>query len=216
MYYKKKRITRRSFRRTTRPNYNPRWTIYGRAGTQLVKDVAMLKGLINTEFKTVDTTFTAAAVSTTPVRTVLNDIGTGTDSNQRTGRSVLIKSVFLDGIVTMSPAATTTSVKFAIVKDIEAGSHNFADVFSATNVVSLRNIDNTIRFPLVKVRQHNLSVDKQEYRVRMYIPLNFHTKYSSTTATSQVSNALNLWYISDEAVNTAVFTGIARVRFIDN
>lgn len=196
-----------------------RWSTYFAAGKQLYKDVKMLKGLINPEFKTCETT-NSGSLSSLSSSNLLNDVLRGTDYNQLTGRSVKFRSLQYYIQFQWNPSATTPArYRFAIVLDKEA-----SNSFSATNVWSdfysgFRNLD--LRKDIVVLREGTGVVDQYhpERLVKGYLKLNMHTIYNtnqSSTIADLDADALWLCVWTDQGVNQPTYGYRCRLRFIDN
>jgi hypothetical protein len=79
--------------------------------------VKYLKGLVNSELNSVDSSDSPTGPSTSESVTHLTAIAQGDAQSQRTGNSILVKSVYIRGIWEIHASASSTFLRFLLVKD---------------------------------------------------------------------------------------------------
>ncbi len=209
--------------RKTRGYFSVRKNLtYGQVGRKVINDVARLKSLINTEFKSFDQEATVSQ-STTPSVILLNGAVKGDTLSTRDGRVVRLKSLQYSFFFTMNTSATSSHVRliFFIDKQPSGVAPIVAQLLDTQSVVSFRNLDNRKRFVILKdfvVTLSNVGATKNAYRDH-YRDLDMRTIYNDAnlgTIFDIESNALYLIMFSNEATNTPTVERATRVRFIDN
>lgn len=211
-------------RRTTRRKKPPsRWKTYGRAGRQLAKDVMMLKGLINTEFKSADPyNGTIINPGVSPVITLLNGLTQGDDISNREGRQIRLKSVDISQAYSMNGAAFGTIIRMMLVLDKQPNGavFNSADLLQNTDTVAFRQLDNRRRFLILEDRKYTISSTGPIIGYdRVYKEIDIKTTYDDSNAGTIAdieTNALYLLFISNEATNVPQVRVSARIRWLDN
>lgn len=212
----KKNFKKRAFKK--RPS---RWGVYKRFGSQLWKDVKMLKSIINVEYKDyeVDTAFTnviqssgASAAIFTPVR--------GVDWNNVNGRS--LKVVSLQGYINfVNSLGTNVRIRCAVVLDKQGGRNiGISNVWS-NPVPGFRNLDEKRDIVILKEWDEYLCPNgstpaKQK---NFYKKLNMHVQYNATnggTYADTDNNQLFFVAVTDQSVNGVSIGYSFRTRFIDN
>lgn len=196
-----------------------RWATYSAAGSQLVKDVAMIKGLVNAEEKTLDNS-SSTSISTTAGVTNLTLIAQGADRFNRNGNSIKAKSLFVHGLLYMNASATSTACRIVYFIDHQADgtAPTQAELFAAGNLNSPLNIDNSGRFKVLFDKVCMLSPQRPDLDIKVYIPLNHHVKYAGSTA-SEANSRMGQIYrfvLSDQVSTTPNYQAAERFRFIDN
>lgn len=223
-YYKKK-----TYRKRKVGPWGKRARIYGRAGSQLVKDVMLLKSVINTEYKRVDTTYNAVA-SATPVITLLNGSIQGTDFDERVGRTIRFKSFDIKGFLT--PGSTSGNFRAWLVIDNTPNSTLpvIGDIIEQTAgpgdySIGHRNLNNRKRFGILKewcipFGGGNAYAGMTNYCLDYYMKLDFKTEYDASNAgdiSDIKSNSLYFVHTSDQpAVSGPLLKYYVRLRAVDN
>ncbi len=212
---RKRRFTpRRSF------NNNVNFT-YGNVVDKLTKDVTKLMGLLNTEFKAIDTV-ASGTVSTTAGMVLLSGSAPGDDFDTRDGRQIRIKSVQLTLIYFINGSATLTFIRIIIFLDKQPNetTPTVTELLDVGDIVSHRNLDNRKRFWIIKDEIVTLSITGEQLGSwKFYQLLDIKGIYDAGTAgtiADIITNALFLMLVSSEATNLPNVTRVSRVRFIDN
>lgn len=204
-------------RRRRRRRHNPFFQTAGRA----LKVALDVKKLLNVEFKVRDTN----EVTTTPDSSgeviSLNHLTQGDAESQRSGNSVLNKSIQLRWTCTPHASATNTYMRMILLKDIRPN----GTVATISNILQEARINSYLdrqqfgRFHVlhdVLIAMNGSSHDNTIGKI--YKKLQFHTKYQGSGTTENDINAgqLLLLLISNEATNVPSIKYSCRIRFIDN
>lgn len=182
--------------------------------------------MMNPEFKTIDKDVTIPSVGTAINVQLLNGVQRGDDYNQRVGRSMRVKSIELNMLITKNPASTgyeRVRVILLLDKDPDSTTITNTEIFASitSQIISPRNLDNRNRLVMLKDWVYTLNKDggPQSYNEQYYRKLGFHTIYNNSnlgTIADINENALYLIVVSDTGINTPSFTYYSRLRFLDN
>lgn len=192
---------------------------------QLAGSVVMLKKFINSEVKFKDTTISGSIGTGGTYQVLLNGISQGDDFANRQGRSLLMK----DLSVRFKVQSTLTnsniqSIGWAIVLDKkpdETTPCTWGNVFTLNSVFAhVRKQDYSGRFVIMARGQLQINYpDRASVSTKRYINLNgIHIKYDGTDATqnSLDQNAIHFIATTDQASDTAIVLGEARLNYFDN
>lgn len=218
-YYSNKRSFRRyKKRKVSRPPKPMRYRVADIAykGYQMAN---RLRKLINVEYKS----FGAGAsvvVSDTATLTNLNSIAQGDDVSGREGRSILIKSYQLRGLVAINASAANSAIRIIIFRDTDSQGATPAstDLLNSDDVWAVRNlITDQGRFIVMHDKTYVLDQNGSGMKmVNFFSNQNFHCKYDGTASTDYSTNAIWMLAISTEATNTVSFDYISRIKYVDN
>lgn len=210
-------------RRGKRTKYGNRGKVYGKAAYQLYKDVSMLKNLINVEFKTHDVSHTEGALAQTAEGFLLNGLAKGDNYNTRDGRQVRWKSIQIDGYFLQHSSASNTNMRVVLVIDKQPSEVEpaFLQIYDTESETSHRKLDNRKRFVILRSFNMILSTqgDKAMKNFKIFRKLDMKTVYdaSNTGDISDISsNALYLFFVSNQPTNRPSVQFNSRMRFIDN
>lgn len=213
-----KRGYRRSRRYVRKPQSTGQMMNYVQYVPQLMRSVKMLKGLVNAERKYVDTGDTPTITNTGTI-TLLNAIAQGDDVNNRDGNSILCPYIRHRGVVKINSSATATAVRMLIVMDTanQGSTPAVTDVLQSANVTAYINVDNTKRFWILFDQLYHLDINgNRQILVDKTIPIKQHLRYSGSSSTNVLQNAIYSIHISDEATNTPTGNMTTRVTWYDN
>lgn len=221
------RRTKRYFRKQAKRAYNAAKKRYATPGGigRLAKDVSMLKGLVNTEFKALENTATYSPILGTPTIIDVSSVAAGTGVGQRTGNSIRVKSHQANFRLERNPGAPTnamSTIRISMVLDTEpqVGTPVETDIWKSTEPTALRNFESlhSRRFKVLMTRQLVLDgVQERCKLMRIYKRLNFIARFSGNTAATYSNNRLFMIIQTDNP--TAVDLSVVmdwRTRFIDN
>lgn len=185
---------------------------------KLAYDVGQLKGLINTEFKKEQLDPTAANVTTTFSRHVLNGPAAGDDWDKRDGRSIRCKSVQISGKLTRGNNDCVVRGLVVIDTQPDGALPTVNKILDAENVTALRNLNYRSRFVILKDFHWVLNNNTPDKYVKFYKKLNMKTIFKGTGAgiTDITTNSLYFVIGSDEASSPPSINFTSRVRYIDN
>ncbi len=195
----------------------------GKEGKLALKKVNKLMKAI--ERKRIDTKISSTSgTAGTIVPLSLTQPGSDGEAD-RIGNKISLSSIYFPYSIRMNTADDFVQMRVMIVLDKQVNGATFAlaDLlqFTATeeNIVSPYNLDGALRFKVLYDKKHSLNQGaRPNLTAKMYSPLNgILARYSGATAViGGVENTgLFLVHISDEATNSPVILGQARVRFRD-
>lgn len=216
-------------RRNRRRNYKPkpsRWQTYGNAAMQLASDamkgVRFVKGLINTEFKNIDTN-NIPTVTAGGVITLLNGTVQGDGQFNREGSSFRMKSIDVRYQGTYNAAVGYNTYRVMLVLDQQANgvAPALTDILAVNAVDSPRNLDYRKRFLILYDKVHCIGTGNgQQNYDHLHIKNEYHTQCFAASNTGTVAdittNAVYLVMFSDQAVNGPTVNYYGRIRFLDN
>lgn len=183
------------------------------------------------EKKTVDVAPNSYVADTTGTVTLLNGIATGTDFTDRIGRKIILKSIFVRGLV--GPVDTSTGTNCArilIVYDMQANGSAPAvtDILKTADSRDQINLNNRDRFKILFDKQWTLGPfdgvtlgyigAPSVANVKLYRRLNLETLFNGTTAAigSIATGSIYMVTIGNQAAaNGSSFQVSTRIRFVD-
>lgn len=202
-----------------------------------LKTAKWVASIVNTEYKVRDKTIAMPLSNVQYQITPLTDIAQGDDATQRNGRSVLIKSLYLQlKLKLSSPTAFGSGVtRIMLIRDntCDGAVPTMSDIMVNSGgddnaVTSFRQILDapTNKYTILYDKRFSLDID---FKDEIYFPIykNFyrsHVKYLGTTAnvTDLGPGTIFLAAISTNQHNTSpveypfTLTGNSRFRYIDN
>lgn len=219
-YRRQYRSSRR--RRTYRRRATPRSQMsYGQMAMKALSIAGRVASIVNSELKHYDETNTVTPDTTTgSVVSIVRGMSQGDTNNTFEGNSFLVKSIFIRGSVVLNASATSSRVRYLLVKDTrpQAAVPAITDVLSAATIIAPLNIDDQIkRFKVLYDRTFNVSNVSgamPEITFKGFKKQNSHIKWNDSQV--PVLNDYLLVCLSDEVTNTPTVTTISRVRYYDN
>lgn len=200
-----------------------RMEVYGAAGSQLVKDVALLKSLINTEAKYIDT---AASLNITSGGVVvpLNLCAQGTSVTTREGNSVKNHSIACKYTAYWNTASVLPFqwIRFMVIHDSQTNGTlpAVSSILQALSYLSPKNDANRQRYRTLHDKMYCLSQQgNPNIEDSYFMKLGDHTNYGlgNTGLIGDISTgAYYLVMISDAGTNAPGAAWYNRLRFIDN
>lgn len=208
------------------PGYTRRVGMYGRFGTGRSNNAQIEK-------KYYDTTLvlgaSAGVASVSQATGALNlTIPNNTQVGGRVGSKIVIKSIQLKLNAVLAAGATDTDIlHIYLVQDTQANGAlpAIADVFTAGPVIGtqLRNVENSMRFKILKHFVFNLSADAgvaaafggDTQQQECYIKCNIPIYYNGTAGAIGEIRSNNLFMIYGSNVAVATSGGAARLRYTD-
>lgn len=182
-----------------------------------------LKGLVNSERMYVDNSLNFFSAKTNVVscqQLVIGDL-----SGQRTGNSVLARSLYIRGYININPAVTlSTRVSVVLVQDKQQVSDTYptvTDVFTSTDpeaqikVGASNNVGGRFKilwrknYTLIPGQYPTINIDK-------YFKLYSHIKYNGAAASDLQKNGYYLMVLTSESTNFVTMSGNARLGYHDN
>lgn len=204
-----------------------RYRNYSRGYKQVLRDVIMLKKLINAEKKFIDTATSGTTLPTNTTGTVvpLNLCQQGTAFNNRTGNSIKMAYVYVEGFVTLNSAAAQDYIRVSLVVDGQTNAAlpiyaSIYDIITAPAPLSLRSPVTVDRYRVLAESKIGIESNGNTIaRFKFYKKLDIHTKYNNTnggTIADVVTNGLYLTFAGNLSANFSTITYNSRVRFLDN
>lgn len=193
------------------------------AAFSAMKGVNTMRGIINSEKKRYDIISTAN-ITGNPSIGVLNNIPGGDDAMQRNGNSILCKYLRFQYRLQMNPEVNSVTTRIIVFVDTQAnGVLPLPEVLLqvATTpgfIVSPLNLDYTQRFTVLFDDKIDLSNTGNQVATREhYVPLNFHTRFTSTDDTSWNKNSIFVMAMSTwGSTGAPQLTYSSRLVFYDN
>lgn len=209
---------RRTYRRVPRTGYGI--TDYAKMAMQAYSGVKYLKSLVNVEKHPLDINVSVSP-DTTGAMTLLNSTVQGDADNNRSGNSILLRSVNINMKFTMNTSATNTTIRYILFFDKEANGATPTGSNILQNVSPVGNYDHNqaSRFQVLYDNRLTLSVNgTSEITKRIYRRLQRHTHYDGVAgnAADIVDYGLWLYMVSDEGTNTPTVQIRSQLLFIDN
>lgn len=218
---------RRNYRR--RGGYRRRYPRKGNGATDYIKmakaaysGVKYLRGLVNVEKHALYTSLSGTPDSTSGVLQCLNLIAQGDGETDRTGDSVMIKSVHANIKYTMNAAATGTTIRTILFwyKQPQGATPISTFVLQGVSQMSCYNHDNAGLYTVLYDSTTVLNITGNQEICKSFTRkfYNIHETFDGVNANigDIQTNALWILFISDEATNTPTITGRAEILYVDN
>lgn len=192
--------------------------------------VAQRRALL--ERKVIDVDPASYAFDTTGSVTLLNGVATGTDFTDRIGRKIIIKSLYLRGIIQPVDNNTgNTLCRMIIVYDNQANgvAPAITDVLKSASPVAQLNMNNRDRFKILVDKQWGLAVISDAasqsvagsptvFSFKKYKKCNLETLFNGTTNAigSIATGSIYMITVGNQAVGNGGTGSISsRIRFAD-
>lgn len=195
---------------------------YGQIFSKVAKDVAYLKGLVNSELKHKSASYTTA-VDSSGVIVNLAQVSQGDTGTTRDGSYIRLRSLILKGHWTINASATRTECRVIVFvwKRVGEVAPTVADILASASTVGLPEYNNIENMRILWDKTTDLSItgnQKLGFSKRISLNLKQHYKGADTGGdwTELVENGLGMLLISDEATNTPTPNINFRVFFRDN
>ncbi len=219
--YHKKRMYRRKRRAPSR------WKVYGAAGTQLVRDVAKLKGLINVEFKLHNLNLNLVPLVGTPTINYLNLVPQGDTVLTRDGAQFRNKSIAIRWVATLAEDSgdhAHVRILLGIHKNVNGTALTVDDVTADDGPNSHRNYDNQKNVIILKEWMFTMTAlnDSSQQAESYYLDLDLITRYQTANTDGAVTGMEQggVFLIAQSNVAgilDAPAIGVeSRLRYVDN
>lgn len=203
----------------TRQAFKDTYTVASKA-LSIAKQV---KGLINVEWKHLDTTV-AANLTNTPTINYLTKIAQGDGESSRDGNSVKLKSLQFRYQITGNSSAEATYARIIVGidklhsgTDVTAAGTSDNSLLTAQTNTATRDLANKKRFIILYDRVHSISNTSKEVLFRQYFKkFNMKVEFNGVNNTDMRSNHLFIVAFSDLAANYPSWRYNTRIRFLDN
>lgn len=184
------------------------------------------------EKKVIDVDPANYAFDTTGSVTLLNGVATGTDFTDRIGRKIVLKSMYLRGILKpVDNNVGNTLCRLIIVYDMQTNgaAPAITDVLKSASPSAQLNMNNRDRFKILVDRAYALggvsdattqsfSSGKNVYSIKKYKKCNLETLYNGTTNAvgSIATGSIYMITIGDQVAGNGGQGNISsRIRFVD-
>lgn len=221
--YNKRYNYRRRGRKTYKPKYKYKkqdtFTKYANYAVTALKGVNYIRGLVNSELYKHDVLYNTP-ITNTGVLVPLTGLAEGNGDDDRTGNSIFVRYVNLDGSVSMQ-GSNNTIIKMALVMDSQQQADttpSFTDVYETASINTHLNSNTVGRFSILDSQYLTLNVGQvQTRKVKMNKSMRLHIRYNGATSTDIQRNGLYLALISNQSSNNAPFCEFhIRVSYHDN
>lgn len=218
----RKTFRRKSFRRRRTPWYRKKYNAMQLA-MKAVRGVNRIRGLVNSERMYVDNSLNFSAAKTNVVS--CQQLAIGDLSGQRTGNSVLARSLYIRAYININPAVTLSSrVSVVLVQDKQQIADVYptvTDVFTSTDpeaqikVGASNNVGG--RFKIIWRRNYTLIPGQRPtINIDKYFKLYSHIKYNGASIADLQKNGYYLMTLTSESTNFVTMNGNARLGYHDN
>lgn len=187
----------------------------------LIKSVGLLKSLVNSEYKYIDSGTVGITFNNTGTVSYLTDVAQGLGDEDRIGNTILLKDIIFRCEIAMNATASATSVRVILFcdKETDGTSPTVTQVLETASYLSPLNQDSSKRFVVL----HDIGFSMSIYNNRIisdkfYKELNIHTRYdgSGATVADARQNQIFLLTISNEVTNVPTINYNSRIKFYDS
>lgn len=222
-YRRRRTISRRRTFRRRRPTYTTTGSALHLA-RQAARGVYYLKGLVNSELKKFDASSTGNLPDTGSVLS-LNSIAQGDDITQRSGNSILVRSVDCRFLFQRDPAAAGANkvqlCRVSLVMDkqqISDTSPTHSDIYDGTGPLTHLNKLNVGRFTILWSRVFILDNDSKFSKVmKCHKKMRHHVRYNGSATTDIQKGGLYFVFSSDQSTTDfPAYQLDSRVSYYDN
>lgn len=184
-----------------------------------------VKGLVNTEFKSINYPSGSDTPATTGTVDCLTLVAQGDTAITRNGNSIKAKSLSFKARLSIHGTASSTVVRIMLIldKEFDQALPTLANILDSTDVKAHMNLDYAKRFKVLRnkifiIERGAGDSGPQQLYYEDYIPLDLKIRYDAGTAAAADAkeNQLLLVMLSSEPTNTPTVSWSSRVRFIDN
>lgn len=184
----------------------------------LSKKVNAMSRRLAGETKIRDQSLSVTVVNTGVYALWLNDVGSGTGDNQRTGeliRGKYVRIKYMGTLDTTNGICNTIKMSVVIDKKPALGGTGWGSVYSSQLLTAMPNKDNEDRYTILKEVTINLSSNGgQRKSGTIYIPLKgLRTFFSSASTSSFTQGAIFLVAQSDTLLNPPTLLIDSRYAF---
>lgn len=217
-----RQFRRKSYRRRRTPWYRKKYSALQMASKAL-RATRYIKGLVNSERMYSDTTLSLASNKSTCIP--MMNIAQGDQVGQRTGNSILIRSIYYRGFLQINPAVTlNTRISLVLVKDtlqIADTVPTVADIFTNNDPEAQLRVGQTTntagRFKIIWRKNYNL-VPGQRPTITMdkFWKVYDHVRFNGPNANDIARNGYYLVILTSEATNFPIVNINSRIGYHDN
>lgn len=186
-----------------------------------VSGVSYLKGLVNSELYKYDDVL-ASAVTTSGVISSMNLIAQGDGEGQRTGNSIFVRNIAMQGQAIRNASGATPDsqvVRLVIFQDTQQIADTapaITDVLETNSVNSYLNKANVGRFKVLFNKKMYLSSQMPQVPFNYFKTLRHHIRFNGSATSDVQKGGLYYFFISNEATNGPSIAMRLRVSYHDN
>lgn len=230
MPVKSDKVYKRKYRKLRTKWYNKKYSI-GDIASKAFTGVKYLRGIINSELKSVTNTATSQAISYNGLVLKQTNISQGDTHFSREGNSVLAKYLTIKGTVSLAGTSNANPVSIYVVQDKRridfttdrtlVASDMFENTGGPNAPNSMINVNAIGRFKILASKRFMLasgtSSQKQfEFNVK---DINCHVKWQYNPGTGDLQNHIYLIALSDgipSSGNEPILNYVGRFKYYDN
>lgn len=153
---------------------------------------------------------------------MLSNVAQGVNDGERTGNSVLAKSIQFQTTIKQNGAQTMATacrcVLFVDKQKTPSSSPSVTDVLKTANVDSLFNLYNHDRFHILADKRFSLPVqaDGPDKIIKIYRRLHHHVKWTGALGHDYDEGHIGILFLTDQGANLPVWYISSRFRYVDN
>lgn len=187
----------------------------------LIKSVGLLKSLVNSEYKYIDSGTVNLTFNNTGTVSYLTDVAQGLGDEDRIGNTILLKDIYFRYEIAMNATASATTIRVILFcdKETDGVSPTVGQVLETVNYLAPLNQDSSKRFVVLKDITMSMSIYNNRIKAgKFYKILNIHTRYDGTGATvaDARQNQFFLLTISNEVSAVPTINYNCRIKFYDS
>lgn len=221
-------VARKTFRRKTykkKPSwYNKKYTFSAspmQVAQSALRATRYLKGLVNSEMYHVDTSLNLGSAQSKIFS--LCDIAQNDTDSGRTGNSILLRSIYIRGLIEINPAVTANSrVLICVVQDTQQVGDStpvILDVFKTNSPESMLAMNSAGRFKVLYRKTYVLSPSsggRNAVEFNKYFSMRQHVRYNGPANTDIQKNGYYLLVLTSEVTNFPTVSLTSRIGYHDN
>ena len=190
-----------------------------------LQNVNYIRGLVNSEKFHFDTSLIINVNGTTGNVNCLSLIPQGDGESARTGRSLLVKDLYIRLRANIDPAVTLSSrflmVVFQDTQQVSDTVPSFTDIFNSPTPEAMMNLSTAGRFKVMYRKTFILTPatgGRPTLEISKYFKLFTHLKFNGTAGTDIQKNAIYIAFVSSETglTNPVTISGQSRIGYHDN
>lgn len=190
--------------------------------TQALRMAKQIRGIVNSERMYRDYSFVLGAARSNI--TAITTIPQGDNSDNRTGKSVLLRSIYLRGFMSVNASVTgNTRISLILVRDnqqISDTTPSVTDILSADDPDSMLNLNSAGRFKIVWRKNYTLFPQStgagSTKDITKFVKLYDHVRFNGTTAADVQKHGYYFVIASSESTNFPSCSFTARIGYHDN
>jgi len=215
--YPRRRMPKRLHKEV--PWYARKYTV-GDMASAALRGVNYIKGLVNAEVYKNDLVVSGASVTSAGTVNNLTAIAQGDGITTRTGNSLFVRSVDINGTFNMNSSSTTAQIgRFWLVLDLQQTadtSPSFSDIFDGNNVNSHLNANTVGRFKILAKRTFVVWPTRPTAILKIRKLMRHHVRFNGTASTDSQKGSIYLVSVSNTSGTDPLTYFNSRVSYHDN